>query len=226
MCSKQIACTAAQHPTGARIKLLTNAESNARGRQTRERIMTAARAILEDEGFEALTMSALAARTGITRRGVYSHFESRAQVIGDLFDHIAASEGLDASVARVWEAPNAVLALGEWARHLARYHPRVIAVDRAVNRIRHLDADAEQHWKRVRKAKLANCRRLSEWLKREKQLASHWTVESATDMLYALISSDVIEALLDDRRWSRDALAEGLSTLLRSTFVPSSDARR
>ena len=171
-------------------------------------------------------MSALAARTGITRRGVYSHFESRAQVIGDLFDHIAASEGLEASVARVWEAPNAVLALGEWARHLARYHPRVIAVDRAVNRIRHLDVDAEQHWKRVRKAKLANCRRLSEWLKREKQLASHWTVESATDMLYALISSDVIEALLDDRRWSRDALAEGLSTLLRSTFVPSSDARR
>jgi AcrR family transcriptional regulator len=198
---------------------MSNAQPNARGRQTRERLMTAARAILTDEGFEALTMSMLAERAGITRRGVYSHFESRAQVIAALFDHVAESEGLSASLERVWEAPNALLALEEWARHLARYHPRVIAVDRAVNRVRHEDADAERHWKRVRRAKLANCRRLAEWLRREKQIAPHWTVDSATDLLYALISSDVIEALLVDRGWSRAELAAGLSTLLRSTFV-------
>jgi AcrR family transcriptional regulator len=210
----------------AEAQLLTNAESNALGRQTRQQLIAAARAILEDEGFEALTMSALATRAGITRRGVYSHFESRAHVIAELFDHVAASEGLDASVARVWDAPNAVVALDEWARHLARYHPRVIAVDRAVSRVRHVDADAMRHWKRVRKAKLANCRRLSEWLNREQQLAPHWTTESATDMLYALISSDAIEALLEDRGWSRDALAAALSTLLRSTFARPSDSRR
>jgi AcrR family transcriptional regulator len=203
---------------------MPNAQTNARGRQTRERLMTAARAILTDEGFEALTMSTLAERAGITRRGVYSHFESRAQVIAALFDHVAESEGLDASLARVWEVPSAVLALEEWARHLARYHPRVIAVDRAVSRVRHVDADAERHWKRVRRAKLANCRRLTEWLSREKRLATHWTVDSATDLLYALISSDVIEALLVDRGWSRAELAAGLSTLLRSTFVLPSDA--
>ncbi|MGH7646993.1 MAG: TetR/AcrR family transcriptional regulator [Gemmatimonadaceae bacterium] len=183
--------------------------------------MSAARAILEEEGFEALTMSRLAAHAGITRRGVYSHFESRAQVIAELFDYVAASEGLGPSVERVWRAASAPLALHEWARHLAHYHPRVIAVDRAVNRVRHVDADAERHWKRVRKAKLANCRRLAEWLSRERQLAASWTVESATDMLYALISSDVIEALIVDRGWSRLELAAGLSTLLRSTLVRS-----
>lgn len=204
---------------------MSNPRPNARGRQTRERLMTAARAILTDEGFEALTMSTLAERAGITRRGVYSHFESRAQVIAALFDHVAESEGLDASLEQVWAAPNALLALEEWARHLARYHPRVIAVDRAVNRVRHEDADAERHWKRVRRAKLANCRRLVEWLSREKRLAPHWTADSAADVLYALISSDVIEALLVDRGWSRAELAAGLSTLLRSTFAPPSGER-
>ena len=203
---------------------MRNVQPNARGRQTREDLMKAARAILAEEGFEALTMSTLATRAGITRRGVYSHFESRAQVIAELFDHVAKSEGLDASLARVWAAPHAVHALEEWARHLARYHPRVIAVDRAVSRVRHVDADAERHWKRVRRAKLTNCRRLSEWLSREKRLAPHWTVDTATDMLYALISSDVIEALLVDRGWSRGELAAGLSMLLCSTFVRSSDA--
>jgi len=204
---------------------MRDAQPNARGRQTRERLMNAARAILADEGFEALTMSTLAERAGITRRGVYSHFESRAQVIAALFDHVAESEGLDASLEQVWAAPNALLALDEWARHLARYHPRVIAVDRAVNRVRHEDADAERHWKRVRRAKLANCRRLAEWLSRENRLAPHWTIDSATDLLYALISSDVIEALLVDRGWSRAELAAGLSTLLRSTFVRPSAER-
>lgn len=201
---------------------MRNVAPNARGRHTRERLMRAARAILEEEGFEALTMSELAARAGITRRGVYAHFESRAQVIAQLFDHVAESEGLSASVARVWKAPNARTALDEWARHLARYHPRVIAVDRAVNRVRHVDADAQRHWKRVRRAKVANCRRLAAWLEREHHLAKHWTIESATDMLYSLISSDVIEALLVDRAWSHRELAAALSVLLRSTFLRAS----
>jgi len=194
-------------------------QPNARGRHTRQRLLAAARAILEEQGFEALTMQSLAARAGITRRGVYSHFGSRTAVISELFDYVAKQEGLSSSLERVWSAPTATRALAEWARHLARYHPRVIAVDRAVNSVRHLDPDAARHWKRVSRAKHANCRRLSEWLHGDRQLAAHWTIDSAADMLYALISSDVIDALLSDRRWSERELAAALSVLLRATFV-------
>jgi hypothetical protein len=42
-------------------------------------------------------------------------------------------------------------------------------------------------------------------------------------MLFALISSDVIEALLRDRQWSRRRLSHHLALLFRSTFV--SDAQ-
>jgi hypothetical protein len=38
-------------------------------------------------------------------------------------------------------------------------------------------------------------------------------------MLFALVSSDGVEALLVDRRWSRRKLAEHLSRLFRATFV-------
>lgn len=38
-------------------------------------------------------------------------------------------------------------------------------------------------------------------------------------MLFALVSSDVIEALIVDRRWSRSRLSAHLALLLRSTFV-------
>jgi hypothetical protein len=78
-----------------------------------------------------------------------------------------------------------------------------------------LDPDAAAHRRRVISAKLANCRRLAD----EGRLASAWTTESATDMFFALISSDMIEALIVDRRWSQRRLADHLAVLFRSTFV-------
>jgi AcrR family transcriptional regulator len=193
--------------------------SNARSRRTRAALLSAAHAILREQGFEALTMTAVANRAGVTRRTVYLHFPTRAELVAGLFDHVAGAEGLAESLGRVWEAPDAASALDEWAAHLARYHPRLLAVDRAVERVRHLDPDAAAHRKRVAAEKLANCRRLARRLADEGRLATGWTAESATDMLFALISSDMIEALLVDRRWSRQRLAQRLAALFRSTFI-------
>jgi hypothetical protein len=41
--------------------------------------------------------------------------------------------------------------------------------------------------------------------------------ETATDMLFALLSTDMIERLLA-RRWSRRRLGDRIGLLLRSTF--------
>ena len=68
-------------------------------------------------------------------------------------------------------------------------------------------------------AQQANCRRLAMWLDREGQLAPLWTVDTATDMLWALISSDMVERLIVERRWSSKRFADHLSHLLRATFA-------
>lgn len=195
------------------------APANARSRRTREGLLAAARAILEEKGFESLTMTAVAERAGVTRRALYMHFSTRAELVGAIYDYVAEAEGLGGSLERVWTAPDAVSALDEWAAHLARYHPRLLAVDRAVQRVWQADPDAAAHRTRVVREKLSNCRRLALRLSEEGRLAPGWTVGSTTDMLFALIASDVIEALIIDRRWSRRRLAAGLASLLRSTFV-------
>jgi AcrR family transcriptional regulator len=193
--------------------------TNARSRRTRTALLSSAREILETRGFEALTMTAVAEQAGVTRRAAYLHFATRAELIGALFDFVADTEGLEESLRRVWEAEDAVSALDEWAAHLARYHVRLLAVDRAVERVRHVDADAAAHRKRVVAEKLSNCRRLVSRLEQERQLARSWTEETASDMLFSLISSDMIEALTLDRRWSRRRLADHLALLFRSAFV-------
>jgi AcrR family transcriptional regulator len=164
-------------------------------------------------------MTAVADHAAVTRRAVYMHFGTRAALIGALFDYNAEVEGLEDSLKRVWEAPDAVSALDEWAAHVARYHPRLLAVDRAVERVRHHDADAAAHRRRVVAAKLKNARRLVSRLAEDGRLAGPWTVDSAGDMLFSLTSSDMIEALIVDRRWSRQRLADHLALLFRSTFV-------
>jgi AcrR family transcriptional regulator len=193
--------------------------SNARSRRTRGALLDAARAMLEEKGFDALSMAAVAERAGVTRRAVYLHFASRADLVAALFDHVAQAEGLEDSTRLVWAAPDAPAALEEWGRHLARYHPRLIGVSRAVECVRGTDPDAAAHRRRVDRAQLANCRRLAEWLEREGCLARPWTVATATDVLFALISTDMIERLVVDRRWPRRRLGDGLAALLRRTFV-------
>jgi AcrR family transcriptional regulator len=193
--------------------------ANARSRRTRAALLAAARAILEEHGFEALTMTAVGEHAGVTRRSVYLHFPTRASLVAALFDFNAETEGLQASLERVWAAPDGASALDAWASHLAEYHPRLLAVDRAVERVRHDDADAAELRRRVVAAKLHAARRLARRLDEEGRLAAPWTAGTAADMLFALVSSDVIEALTVDRRWSRRRLAEHLSLLLRATFV-------
>lgn len=192
---------------------------NARSRRTRETLLAAARSILEAEGFDALTMAAVADHAGVTRRAVYLHFPSRAELVAALFDHVASTEGLHHSLAQVWAAPDAASALDEWARHLARYHVRLLAVDRAISRFEAADPDAAAHRSRVSVEKLSGCRRLAQRVQDEGVLAEPWTVESAADVIFALSTSDVVGGLVVDRRWSPDRLARHLGLLLRSTFL-------
>jgi AcrR family transcriptional regulator len=193
--------------------------ANARSRRTRARLLATARAILERDGFEALTMAGVAEQASVTRRTVYLHFGSRSELVAALFDWVAQTEGLQSSLDKVWEAPDAASALDEWAAHLARYHPQLLAVDRAVQQVWRHDPDAHAHRDRVNAEKLAGCRRLVDRLHQEGRLAPGWSTQSARDMLFALISTDMIEALLVDRRWSRQRLAGHLSRVFRSTFL-------
>jgi AcrR family transcriptional regulator len=193
--------------------------ANARSRRTRALLLATARSILERDGFEALTIAAVAEQASVSRRTVYLHFGTRSELVAALFDWVAETEGLHASLSRVWEAPTGAAALDEWAAHLARYHPQLLAVDRAVQQVWRQNPDAHAHRDRVNAEKLANCRRLADRLEQEGRLAPGWTTQTARDMLFALISSDMIEALLRDRRWSRRRLASHLSRLFRSTFL-------
>ena len=195
------------------------APTNIRSRRTRAALLSAARALLEEGGFDALTIGAVAERAGVSRRAVYLHFASPSALIGALFDYVAETEGLQESLRRVREAPDAVTALDEWARHEASYHVRIMAVTRAVERAGRDDPDAAVWRQRIFDYQRADCRLLAQRLSDDRRLAPGWTVATAADMLWALIATEVLERLLVDRRWSPRRYAKLYSQLLHSAFV-------
>jgi AcrR family transcriptional regulator len=195
------------------------AQPNARSRRTRLAVLAAARTLVEREGVTALTMASVAEQAGVTRRAVYLHFSTRVELINALYEYVAETAEHAESLKSVWQAPDASAALDAWAHHLAHAHTELIAVGRAFQRVRGTDPDAAVSWDLVMRQWRKSCRRLAEWLATEARLAPPWTAPTAADMLWALMSFDVLEALVVDRRWSRKRLARRLSALLRATFV-------
>ncbi|PSL04772.1 TetR family transcriptional regulator [Haloactinopolyspora alba] len=192
---------------------------NARSRRTRTALLDATRALIEEEGFDALTTTSAAERAGVSRRAVYLHFSSRNELLAALYRHLGETEDLGTSLQAVWNSPDAVTALDEWAHHMARSHPRILAVSRAIERARYTDDDAAGLWNLTMSNWLTGCTRLMEWLDADGALSPSWTVSSAADMLWALMSWDLLERLTADRGWAPEQFGEQYAAMLTATFV-------
>ena len=192
---------------------------NIRSRRTQAALLEAAREIIEDRGLAALTMGAVAELAGVTRRSVYLRFESRTHLLTALFDHVNEQEGLAASVRPVSEAADAAGALAAWAAHVARFHPRILRIARAVQSMKDTDPAAAEHWRLVQEDWHRLCLSLAGRIHDEGALAPGWTVETTADMLHALMSLDVLETLIEQRGWSVDDFAAHLARAAQSAFT-------
>ena len=192
---------------------------NARSRRSREALLDAARELISEGGFDALTMAAVAERAGVSRRAAYLHFTTRTELVTALFSRLGETEDIAASLNRVWDSPDAVSALVEWGRHLARIHPRILPVMQAAERARRVDPDAADLWRTGQQRWLTGARRLADWLAQESSLAEPWTPASAADMIWSLMSIDLLDRLLHQRRWSARRIGDHLALLLTSTFA-------
>ncbi len=192
---------------------------NARSRRTRAALLDAARELIERDGLAALTMASAAESAGVSRRAAYLHFASRGALLVGLYRHLGETEDLAASLRRVWDSPDAVTALAEWAHHMGRSHPRIVAVNRAVEYARQSDPDAAELWDFTMSNWYEGCTRLAEWLNRENALSPAWTVTTAADAMWGLMSWDLLERLVDDRGWSAEEFGDRLATLLVATFA-------
>lgn len=192
---------------------------NQRSRDTRAAVLDAAWRLLARSGGTALTMAAAAREAGISRQGLYLHFSSRGQLFMALLDHVDQALDLEASLRPIVEAPDGAAALDAFATHVADYHGRLVEVVRAVDHCRRDDPDAAALWARSTDAWYGGCRAVTGQLAAEGRLAEPWTPDTAADLMWALMSVELVDGLTDVRGWTTDELADRLRLVLRRTLV-------
>lgn len=192
---------------------------NERSRRTRAAVLDATWQLLEELGPEPVTMAAVAERAGVSRRALYLHFSSRAELLVALHAHIDERLDLAASSRPVHEAPDAVSALEEFVAHLARYHPKIQHIDSALLLAKGTDPDVAELVDRGVGIWHDACRRIAQRLADEGRLAEPWTVRTAADLLWTFMFPEVLERLTVDRRWPLNRYRQLLTALLRRTLV-------
>jgi TetR/AcrR family transcriptional regulator, tetracycline repressor protein len=89
-------------------------------------ILAAARAVVEGDGVERLTMRRLAAELGVTPNSLYSHFESKAALVDALLDSLLADVEAPDPDAGDWR--DGLVALMGSTRRVLLAHPRLVAL--------------------------------------------------------------------------------------------------
>ena len=192
---------------------------NQRSRRTRAAALDAAWQLLEEGGAALATMGAVAERAGVSRRALYLHFSSRAELLLALHDHVDQRLGLDASLAPIHEAPDAAAALEAFASHLARYHSQIRSVDLAIVHAMDDDPDLAPLVEHGVQLWLGAARNLAQRLADEERLAPPWTVDTAADLLWSFMFPETLGRLTGDRGWTIDRYEQLLTVLLRRTLT-------
>lgn len=192
---------------------------NRRSRRTRAAVLDAVWHLLSEGDPEETTMGAVAQRAGVSRRALYLHFASRAELLLALHEHVDQELDLEASLRPVHDAPDAVAGLDAFVAHLARYHPRILPVDRALLRAGDADPDVAAVIAQGEGLWLEACRGITQRLSDEGRLAAPWTVDTAADLLWSYMFPETLERLTVQRAWPVERYGELLGVVLRRALV-------
>lgn len=186
---------------------------------TRERILAAARQLLEETPGANVSMGQIARRAGVSRQALYLHFADRNSLFVEVSRTADATACTPERQRRVDEAASARDALREAIALQALIKPELRGVATALDVLRRTDPAADSAWKEREHARLHRCELVVQRLRAEDVLAPSWDVATAARLLWAVTSQRVWDDLVIDQRWSTDRYRSHLIDLLESALL-------
>jgi len=167
---------------------------------TRAAILDAARTLFEENGYFGVGLETVAGKAGVSRQAIYLHFASKAELLRALHERVNAQDVAPA-FEKVWAAETAAAALDGWVDAVAEAVPKFIGIANTLDAARRSDPDVQATWDAPAESQYANCFRLAQRLKREKQLIPRMSAADAADILWCQTSIWAYESLVVDRAW-------------------------
>jgi AcrR family transcriptional regulator len=174
---------------------------------TRSRILDTAWAMVRERGASEVTLAEIAQATGVSRQLVYVHFDNRAGLLVAMARRHDARSGFAGRLAASRTLPP-VAGLERLLWLWFGYIPEILPVARALEAAAINGDDGGTAW-HDRMADLRQQIRLAvERVDRDGRLAAGWTVETATDWVWARGNLSAWQHLVGERGWSAAEYAE------------------
>ena len=197
---------------------------------TRDRILSAARELIERENGGAPNMSELARAVGISRQALYLHFPDRASLLLALVARVDRDEGLQAGVDAVEAAPDAPAQIRAWAQMQSWRNPRIASFARALDQARQGDRAVSAAWRDRTHNRMRGATAIIERLRTEGRLHPNWKTREAAALLSELTSFRVWDDLVNESGLAGDRYVEIITTAalaaLASPVRPRERAKR
>lgn len=192
-------------------------------RQTRERLLEAARRLFEERGYEGASIAAIAEEAGVSAESVYAHFGNKRTLLGELVRR--AVRGDDPAPVPEQAGPRAVAAATDQREQLRLFAADIaLRLERAAPLVAVVvcasrsDAELAELLERLHADRLRNLGHFVDALAANGPLTL--AREEAIETVWALTSPELHQLLTRIRGWTReryrDWLVESLARLLRA----------
>lgn len=185
---------------------------------TRERILAKALQLLEENRGKNVRMGDIATAAGVSRQALYLHFDSQTDLMVATVQYGDQLNGA-AELIQPWREATGAEKLDAWIEFWGNYLPRIFGVAKALMLARESDEAASAAWDDRMSDVRKSCRKTIQELASKKLLSEQWTVKTASDLLWTMLSISAWEHLTTSCGWSNKQYIERMKKVARATFL-------
>jgi AcrR family transcriptional regulator len=186
---------------------------------TRDRILDAARGLVEARPTAVPSMSDVARATGISRQALYLHFPDRSALLLAVVEHVDDREGLEAGIAAVEAAADGPAQVRAWVDMQARRNPSIASLARAIDQSRHRDDPTTDAWRDRTASRLRGATAIVRRLRREGRVHRTWNTAEAATLVWEFVSFRVWDDLVNEAGLRPERYAEIVTTAVLATLA-------
>jgi AcrR family transcriptional regulator len=202
-------------------KRIYNSEArDAQAAQTKSRILEAAKALFQAEGFDRVTIGKLAQAAEVSMPTIYALFKSKRGVLQSLIDEALPSNQFWALVedAKQEKSPNVRLSItAKMTRQIYDAERELIDILRSASGVSSELKELEQEREKRRYERQGESVKT---MMKEKSLARGLSLVEARDIFWALTGRDMYRMFVIERGWTPDDYEKWLAqTLVKSLLT-------
>ncbi len=191
-------------------------------KDTRERILQTTWRLLERQRGHSVRLEDIAQAAGVSRQAIYLHFGSRTELFiatGRYVDEVHRLPERIERIKRACKESGGVAGVKEIVTFWGNYLPEIYESAKALLALRETDEAAAAAWADRMEGFYQGCLGTIQQVAQEGRLAPAWTIETATEFFWAMLSIEVWERLTIEHGWSQEQYIERLQQAIKQVLI-------